>query len=197
MDLNAITSAAHARGVVERYLDYRGEERVVSLSTRAAILRAMGIDVGDPAALLRVTRAAVPTAGPGAGSRCFEPPELAAGARRWGLAVQLYSLRSHANWGMGDFGDLAELASLAASEGADFIGLNPLHAGFSADPESCSPYSPSSRHVLNVLYIAVDAVPDLASCAEARVRMAEPAFQDEIGRLRAAGFVDQDRKSVV
>ena len=190
MDLNAITSAARARGVADRYLDHRGEEQVISLSTRAAILRAMGVDVGNPAALLQVAQAAVPAAGPGAGSRCFEPPELAAGARRWGLAVQLYSLRSRANWGMGDFGDLAELASLAAREGADFIGLNPLHAGFSADPESCSPYSPSSRHVLNVLYIAVDAVPDLAACAEARARMAEAAFQEEIGRLRAADFVD-------
>jgi 4-alpha-glucanotransferase len=32
-----------------------------------------------------------------------------------------------------------------------FIGLNPIHALYPANPESASPYSPSSRRWLNVI----------------------------------------------
>ena len=45
--------------------------------------------------------------------KCFEPQGLAANARIWGVAVQLYALRSENNWGIGDFSDLAELLRLA------------------------------------------------------------------------------------
>ncbi|MDB5820806.1 MAG: malQ, partial [Rhizobacter sp.] len=41
--------------------------------------------------------------------RCYEPPALTAGARVWGPSVQLYSLRSEHNWGIGDFGDLLRM----------------------------------------------------------------------------------------
>jgi 4-alpha-glucanotransferase len=193
MDTGTIARLARERGIGESYLDYRGEERIVGMATRAAILRAMGIDVDD---LLSVPAAVV--AAPAAGTdgpvaRCFEPPTLAAGGRCWGLAIQLYSVRSPLNWGIGDFGDLALLARMAAGVGADFIGVNPLHAGFAADPASCSPYSASSRHFLNVLYIAVDAVPDLEACAQARSRLDDAAFQAEIGRLRSTDLVDYER----
>jgi len=192
MDASAIACLGQARGLTERYLDFRGEERIVSLATRGAILRAMGVDIDDPDAITRAIAATAVPADPPAdpASRCFEQPGLAAGARCWGLAIQLYSLRSATNWGLGDFADLAQLARIAAAEGVEFVGINPLHAGFTADPASCSPYSPSSRHFLNVLYISVGAVPDLDACAEARARMADAAFRDEISRLRSADLVD-------
>src|SRR5262249_4797622 len=38
--------------------------------------------------------------------------------RSWALAVQLYGIRSHRNWGHGDFTDLARLIDLAAQVGA-------------------------------------------------------------------------------
>ncbi len=76
---------------------------------------------------------------------------------RWGFAVQLYSLRSEHNWGIGDFTDLAEFAGLAASAGADTIALNPLHQLHLPDPARASPYSPNSRLHLNALYVDVDA----------------------------------------
>ena len=65
--------------------------------------------------------------------------------RVWGLSVQLYAVRSRSNWGMGDLGDLRELVQMAARAGADFVGINPLHALYPASPDSASPYSPSSR----------------------------------------------------
>ena len=122
--------------------------------------------------------------------RCYEPPGLAGGARRFGIAVQLYTVRSATNWGIGDFDDLAELVRQAAAAGADFVGLNPLHALFAADPAHSSPYSPSSRHALNVLYIAVESVPEFESCAEARARVAHAGFQAELERLRRLPDVD-------
>lgn len=83
--------------------------------------------------------------------------------RSWLLAVQLYGLRSPHNWGIGDFSDLKRLIELAASWGADGIGLNPLHALFAERPNDCSPYAPNTRLFLNALYIDVEAIPELPS----------------------------------
>ncbi len=122
--------------------------------------------------------------------RCYEPEAIRQGARLWGPAIQLYTLRSARNWGMGDFTDLAEFAEAAAELGADLVGLNPLHALFPAEPEMASPYGPASRNFLNVLYIDPEAVPEFASCAEARRLVASPEFQVRLAGLRQAEFVD-------
>ncbi len=122
--------------------------------------------------------------------RCYEPEAVRAGDRLWGLAVQLYTLRSARNWGIGDFTDLAGLAAESAALGADLVGLNPLHALFPADPTQCGPYSPSSRYFLNVLYIDPEAVPEYSGCTEARRLVATPGFQARLAALRAAALVD-------
>ena len=77
----------------------------------------------------------------------------------WLLAVQLYSLKSERNWGIGDFTDLEAMLKLAAALGAAGVGLNPLHALFDDRPQDCSPYSPNSRSFLNPLYIDVGRLP--------------------------------------
>jgi 4-alpha-glucanotransferase len=123
-------------------------------------------------------------------SECYEPAAIVAGRRLWGVAVQLYTLRSRANWGMGDFADLEQYIRWLAPRGAGFIGLNPLHALAPADPARSSPYSASSRHFLNVLYIAVPAVPEYPECAAARARVDEPQFAKRLVELRAASLVD-------
>jgi 4-alpha-glucanotransferase len=105
------------------------------------------------------------------------------GARVWGIAVQLYGVRSHRNWGHGDFTDLAGLIDLAAERGAAAIGLNPLHALFDDRAVEASPYSPNSRLFLNPLYIDVDAVPGFPGIEAAGLR-------EEIGRLRRSELVD-------
>ncbi|MDQ0036228.1 (1-_4)-alpha-D-glucan 1-alpha-D-glucosylmutase [Variovorax boronicumulans] len=121
---------------------------------------------------------------------CYRPPAVREGGRVWGTAVQLYSLRSPRNWGIGDFGDLEDLAVRMAAQGADVIGLNPLHALFASTPSNASPYSPSSRQQLNVLYIDVEAVDGFADCAPARDRVHSPDFQARLAALRAAPLVD-------
>jgi (1->4)-alpha-D-glucan 1-alpha-D-glucosylmutase len=123
-------------------------------------------------------------------SHCYTPPLLAGGGRIWGLALQLYALRSHRNWGIGDFTDLSNAVAVAAAAGADFVGLNPLHAWFPARPEAASPYSPSNRAALNVLYLDVEAVADFAHCKPARARVYTPSFQSALARLRAVDHVD-------
>jgi 4-alpha-glucanotransferase len=121
---------------------------------------------------------------------CFEPRALHEGRRLWGVAVQLYTLRSRQNWGIGDFADLQDVARGCAPAGAAFIGLNPLHALFPGNPWHFSPYSASTRHCLNVLYIAVEQMPEYAECNAARARVAAADFQAELQRLRATPNVD-------
>jgi 4-alpha-glucanotransferase len=80
--------------------------------------------------------------------------------RTWGIAFQLYTLRSERNHGIGDFADLRAVCRLLGERGASYAGINPLHATFRTDPEAASPYAASSRIWLNWLSIAVDDVPE-------------------------------------
>lgn len=114
------------------------------------------------------------------------PPRAFAGEfdRGWLLAVQLYSIRSSRNWGIGDFTDLAALLELAAELGADGVGLNPLHALFDDKPADCSPYSPNSRLFLNPLYIDVERIAEFEAGSEvhkAAARLREGHIVDYIG----------------
>jgi len=121
---------------------------------------------------------------------CYGPQDAAPDNRLWGIAVQLYGLRSERNWGMGDFTDLLELVEHGASRGAAAVGLNPLHPLFPANPGHISPYSPSSRSLLNTLYIDVCAVPDFAESPKARMLVKTPRFKTELARLRATEQID-------
>jgi 4-alpha-glucanotransferase len=121
--------------------------------------------------------------------RCHLPPDWAT-RKYWGIAAQLYSLRSDNDWGVGDFGDLQTLVDWSAARGADAIALNPLHALFLDSPQDCSPYSPSSRLFLNPLCLDVTAVPDFAESAEARALAGSSTMLGAIEAARKAVFVD-------
>jgi (1->4)-alpha-D-glucan 1-alpha-D-glucosylmutase len=121
-------------------------------------------------------------------AKCFQPPVLEQGGRVWGGAVQLYSLRSARNWGIGDYGDLCELVKQWGARGGGILGVNPLHALFPHNPMHCSPYSPSSRLFKNVLYIAVDRVEGYEHCAAAQT-YAREALPD-LKALRESPLVE-------
>jgi (1->4)-alpha-D-glucan 1-alpha-D-glucosylmutase len=123
-------------------------------------------------------------------TRCYHPPAIEGARRVWGLALQLYGVRSLHNWGIGDYADLHRAVEWAAEAGASLVGVNPLHALFHHNPRHCSPYSPSSRQFFNVLHISIDALPELQECQEAAAKIRSPAFQAQLQALRAAPLVD-------
>ncbi|HET7365973.1 MAG TPA: 4-alpha-glucanotransferase, partial [Burkholderiales bacterium] len=157
--------------MAESYLDVWGREKRIDAETREVLAKALGPRRKPAKVKLE----------PG---RCYEPELLAQGGRIWGFAVQLYGIRSKRNWGIGDFGDLRTLVELAAARGAGVIGVNPLHA------TQGSPYSPSSRHALNFLYLDVTAIPEFARSAAAQRLVATKAFQRKLEQLRRAPLVD-------
>ena len=80
----------------------------------------------------------------------------------WGYTIQLYSLKSKHNWGIGDFTDLREFVKICAKDGADIIGINPLNVLSHDYPENASPYQSISREFLNPIYIDVEEVPEFS-----------------------------------
>ena len=84
--------------------------------------------------------------------RCFSIADAAPGRKIWGPAVQVPALRDGRGLGFGDFGTLADSAESFAAHGADALAISPTHALFPADPGRFSPYSPSSRSYLNILF---------------------------------------------
>src|SRR5690242_19142750 len=165
-DLEAL---ARHWGVERGYHDIFGNWRVAPDDTVRAIIAALSKRCPAPAQLAAA------------------PPVMEAfqgdGRRLWGIAVQLYSVRSNRNWGIGDFRDLRDIIRIAARAGAAAIGLNPLHALFLDRPGMASPYAPNSRLFLNPLYIALD---DL-EWFDAN------AFAGELAELRQTDLVDYPR----
>lgn len=120
-------------------------------------------------------------------------PEQLGARRAWGLAAQLYSVRSRQSWGVGDLTDLTDLAVWSASRhGADYVLINPLHAaGFGPtwrmEP---SPYLPTSRRFVNPIYLRVEAIPEYADLTKrGRVRRLRSDVQRRAGQLDA---IDRD-----
>jgi 4-alpha-glucanotransferase len=130
---------------------------------------------GDDAA--QATLAVVP-------DKSYLPSSLAVGRRLWGLAAHLYTLRSDADWGVGDFGDLSRFCTSTGQAGGSAIALNPFHALFPDRPEDASPYSPSSRLFLNPLYIDIEAEPSARECAET------DELSRSTSRLRTGDLID-------
>ncbi|MDX7987126.1 4-alpha-glucanotransferase [Xenorhabdus sp. 12] len=122
--------------------------------------------------------------------RCYEPQAIKNGEKLWGACIQLYTLRSETNWGIGDFGDLKFMLRKLAPLGGAFVGLNPLHAIYPAMPENASPYSPSSRHWLNIIYIAVNQVEDFKYSADSQAWWQLPETQLKLQQARQTEWVD-------
>lgn len=180
MDRDALNALCWASGITTHYGD-----REVPDSTKQALLAALGVSEAVPPQAAGVPDFhAVPDA------VCHLPGWLAE-TPTWGLFCQLYELRSAHSWGIGDFGDLKRLVALAAEAGADFLGINPVHALFLAAPERRSPFTPSNRRFLNPLYIAMDDLPagtrpDKAGLAE--VEAAELIDYPAVAALKLKGL---------
>jgi 4-alpha-glucanotransferase len=122
-------------------------------------------------------------------AQAFAPDWLEEGRRAWGFNLPLYALRSRANWGVGDFADLMTVIRWAGGLGAAFVGVNPLHAAGGRATADPSPYSPTSRLFLNVMYLSLEAAPEMAACRKAQDLVASSEFQAAKARLTASSLV--------
>lgn len=138
--------------------------------------------------------------------RCFTVADAAPGRCLWGPAVQIPALRDARDTAFGDFTTLARSAAAFGEAGADLLAISPVHALFPADPARYSPYAPSSRLFLNILYadpglvghaIAheeapalidwADAIPRRMAALRAAFDMRPDAVSDAVDRFTAAG----------
>ncbi|MBB3233775.1 4-alpha-glucanotransferase [Phyllobacterium endophyticum] len=168
---------AAQHGISREYEGADGVRRLAPHDTKLKLLKALGVDPETPGGEAHLGSTDCPHQ---ESLRCFLPDWLES-ARCWGISLQLYELRSARNWGIGDFADLLKAIQLFANAGADFIGLNPLHALFLAEPERNSPFSPSNRRFLNPLYISVPNVPGYQPVADEL---------EECERIREGDLVD-------
>lgn len=122
--------------------------------------------------------------------KAYLPEPLRGDAGTWGPAVQLYSIRSGRNMGMGDTTDLKWLVQWFASEGAGMVGLNPMHELFPHNPHHISPYSPSSRQFYNTLYVDVTAIPEFSDTEKAQLYLEMGDIRQALDALRQREQVD-------
>ena len=121
-------------------------------------------------------------------SRCVAADEIVGPSGAFGLIANLYTVRSARNWGVGDLTDLGMLAAWGAGIGADFVGVNPLHALLNRGTD-ISPYSPVSRLFRNPIYIDVTRVPELDQAADVRDLIASDEIRAELDALRESPAV--------
>ena len=120
-------------------------------------------------------------------------PERMRDRRSWGLAAQLYSVRSRRSWGVGDLVDLADLAVWSAADlGADYLLVNPLHAAEPVAPLEPSPYLPTSRRFFNPLYLRVERIAEYGDLPAADRARVDALAQGVHRELDDADVIDRD-----
>ncbi len=122
-------------------------------------------------------------------SRCWAHVERGVIARLSGVSLNLYTLRSQSNWGVGDCGDLNKICDWLIKQDGDWIGINPLHIVRNRAPQ-VSPYSPMSRWYQNPLYLHVESIPEYDNCRNARKLITSPRFKQALLDLRASDSID-------
>ncbi len=122
-------------------------------------------------------------------SRCPSAAEVFGGARAVGVMVNLYTLRSEKNWGVGDFGDVRRAAERLDPLGAGFLGLSPVHATGNRG-SGVSPYYPSSRRFLNPLYVDVTTVSGYDAASRSNPAVDSTTLHEKLARLRGNARLD-------
>ena len=115
--------------------------------------------------------------------RCVTISDITGGERVWGLAAQIYGLRSPDDCGIGDMAGVVALGQSSSSLKADALALSPTHALFAADPNHFSPYSPSNRIFYNPLH--ADAATIFGDARVAKAEATRPIRTTACGTKRA------------
>jgi 4-alpha-glucanotransferase len=106
-------------------------------------------------------------------------------ARLSGVTIPLFSVRTRADWGIGQITDLPAVAGLFLRAGQRLVQVLPTHE--LADGET-SPYGALSAFALDPIYITVEAVPEADAELVHEVLGAEG--RAELERLRSSPVVD-------
>lgn len=122
---------------------------------------------------------------------CTPPAARLPDGKGFGILTNLYTVRSAANWGIGDLGDLRRLTAWAHGAGAAFVGVNPLHAMGNRDG-AVSPYSPVSRLYDNPIYLDVTAIPEWTESDAARAIADSAELRHALADVRERTRVDYD-----
>jgi glycogen operon protein len=164
-----IDELAAAAGIHPVWWTIQGEKHDVSIATKRALLKAMGLSITTARDVVesfdQLRRLPLPRAST---AKCFLSPEIARGAKIFGLAAHVYALRGSAPSALGNFAVLGEFAATVADAGAAFAGINPLHHLFPTDRSRASPYQPSDRRFIDPIYIDVDAIDAPGEASRAR-----------------------------
>jgi 4-alpha-glucanotransferase len=124
----------------------------------------------------------------------YLPAALQGDGKKAGIAVSLYGLRSRANWGIGDLGDLKDFIRWAVGNlHLDVIGLNPLHAISNRQPYNISPYFPSSRYYRNFIYLDIEKMEDYRSSVAAEQFVRQETSQHLLAELRHSRLVQYEQ----
>lgn len=104
--------------------------------------------------------------------------------RQCGIGVPLFSIRSSASWGIGEFADLPAFGSWCVAAGQRYVQLLPLNE---ISPGVTSPYSSMSAMALDPIYIHLPAMHDFTALGgEAGLA---PAEQTLLAAVRASADV--------
>jgi 4-alpha-glucanotransferase len=108
----------------------------------------------------------------------------------WGLFAPLYAIRSHHNWGVGDYSDLASFAAWTGHHGGRIAATLPLLPIFLQDPIEPSPYSPVSRLFWSEFHLDLERVPELISSTQRSQPIRAARVRAAIHQLRNQSTVD-------
>ena len=122
--------------------------------------------------------------------KCYLPENLANGWRSWGVQTQLFRLKRKDDWGIGDFTSLKKLAQSLGELGSDFITLSPLHDLDVRDLRGQNPFYPTDRFALNILYIDLNAIPELKESDELQKLLNSNIVINKIKKLKEGDEID-------
>mgnify|MGYP000014266024 CR=1 FL=1 len=191
LNTDSIQKRAISIGIEQSFRDITGHVHTTEPETNLALLKSMSALSDNFKTQTQKTNSDASTPHVHAnGGDVYGADVLNNKGKVWGVTCALYGLRSERNQGIGDFEDLAQLCEIMAKKGADFIGINPVHALFPSAPHLYAPYSASSRAFFNVMHIAIDKMPyaALSTIESAAIRKTEFVDYDQVYAVKHTAF---------
>ncbi len=131
-------------------------------------------------------------------ARAVQLEDIIPQGRIWGVLAAVYGLTDGPRAPIGSYDLLGGYAAAMAAQGADFLGINPVHAVGQVRPDNVvSPYSPSHRAFLNTWHCAAEGrgdateLVDYSSALTSNARALRQQFDD----FQASAENTADRQS--